>query len=230
MDVKSYILTKLLFKQSGNDNSFWKSYQDDGKRTDYSYAFRNAYWTNENFNPIYKAKVTKAYYTFTECKITDYEKLASYFDFSNCPNLNYTFAHTSFTRLKELNFTSATTATSTFANSQKLHTIDKIVINSDGSFPFENKTFQSCFGLVEIRFEGIIGTSFYIHNSPKLSKESIINIFEALSSSTSAQSVNLSKEAVNAAFQTSTGLNNGTSSDEWQMLIATKPNWTVNLT
>ena len=83
--------------------------------------------------------------------------------------------------------------------------------------------------LENIIFEGEIGKEIDIQHSHKLTKASITSIINALSSTTSGLSVTLSKTAVNTAFETSTGANNGSISTEWSALVATKTNWTINL-
>ena len=63
----------------------------------------------------------------------------------------------------------------------------------------------------------------------KLSKASITSAINGLSDTTSNLAVSFSKFAVNKAFETTVGANDGSSSSEWLALIATKPNWTINL-
>ncbi len=63
----------------------------------------------------------------------------------------------------------------------------------------------------------------------KLSKASLTSIINGLSAETSGLTVTLSKTAVNKAFETSEGANDGSTSAEWLALIATKPNWNISL-
>jgi hypothetical protein len=68
--------------------------------------------------------------------------------------------------------------------------------------------------------------------STSLSKESITSIINALSDSTSGFSVTFSKQAVDNAFGyviDDYEWFDGTNSAEWKALVATKPNWTINL-
>ena len=62
-------------------------------------------------------------------------------------------------------------------------------------------------------------------DSKKLNHDSIVKIIGVLSNNTSGLSITLSMQAVNKAFQAS----DGSISEEWYNLIATKPNWTINL-
>lgn len=63
----------------------------------------------------------------------------------------------------------------------------------------------------------------------KLSKPSITSIINCLSTTTSGLTVTLSKTAVNNAFETSEGVADGSTSQEWLNLVATKTNWTISL-
>ena len=66
-------------------------------------------------------------------------------------------------------------------------------------------------------------------DSTKLNHDSIVKIIGVLSTNTSGLTVTLSLTAVNKAFETSVGANNGSTSTEWTNLIATKTNWTIAL-
>jgi hypothetical protein len=83
--------------------------------------------------------------------------------------------------------------------------------------------------LENIRVRGRIVKSTNFQWSTKLSKDSIISIINALSTTTSGLSITLSKVAVNKAFETSEGANDGSTSAEWLNLIATRPNVSFNL-
>lgn len=62
-----------------------------------------------------------------------------------------------------------------------------------------------------------------------LSKESLISVINALSSATSGLPVALRLKCVDKEFETSAGANDGSTSEEWLNLVATKPNWTISL-
>ena len=115
----------------------------------------------------------------------------------------------------------------TFAQCTKLHTIEKLVL-SEKVYPLSS--FVNCYELENLTIEGIIGQNdFNVQWSTKLSKESIISIINALSVTTSGLTVTLSKTAVNNAFETAKGNADGSTSEEWAALIATKQNWTISL-
>ena len=63
------------------------------------------------------------------------------------------------------------------------------------------------------------------NNSDTLSIESVVNC--ALNANTVR--LTFSEEAVNKAFETSEGANDGSNSTEWKALADTKKNWTITL-
>ena len=96
-----------------------------------------------------------------------------------------------------------------------------------------NHAFFNCIELEEINVicnGGSFAADLSLQYSTKLSRASVTSIINALSSTTSGLSVTLSKTAVNKAFETSAGAGDGSTSAEWQNLIAPKSNWTISLT
>jgi hypothetical protein len=90
--------------------------------------------------------------------------------------------------------------------------------------------FYNCTDLTNLTMTGTIkANGMDLHYSTKLSKASIISVINALSDTTNALKVQLSKTAVNNAFETSSGVADGSTSEEWTTLIATKANWTIAL-
>jgi hypothetical protein len=91
-------------------------------------------------------------------------------------------------------------------------------------------TFHYAYDTEHIGFEGIIAQNgLNLQWSTKLDKESHVKLVNTLSSTTSGLSVTVSQTAVNKAFETSEGANDGSTSQEWLNLIATKPNWTISI-
>ena len=97
-----------------------------------------------------------------------------------------------------------------------LHTIDKIIVTE--RVIFSSDAFSNSTALANITFEGVIGNSINFQWSP-LSKASITNIVEHLSSTATGQTCTFKKSAKEAAF----------TDDEWSALIANKTNWTFSL-
>lgn len=89
--------------------------------------------------------------------------------------------------------------------------------------------FISLISLREIRFQGEIKVDLPISHSNNLSKDTILNVFSCLSDNVSGKTFTVRKVAVNKAFETSEGANDGVSSAEWTALVDSKPNWNISL-
>lgn len=204
---------------------FWDVFQENGNRTYYYNAFYG--WDDENTRPKYDIRPTNAYAMFNTSKVFDLVAIAEQcgivFDFSNNTNFSNTFGHSSnLTRIGEVDTRSASTLLQTFYNSQKVKSIEKVILKDDGSQTFTTP-FRWNYALEEIRFEGAIGATISFADATKLSKASIQSIIFCLLDTASGMTLTLSKTAVNNAF---TGGSTGT---EWLNLVATKPNWTISL-
>ena len=212
---------------------FWDSYQNSN-RTDYRKAFGNEGWTKETFNPKYDIRPTNSEQLFINFNFASdkfdlaehLEKLGVVLDLSGS-KLGYSFFQAMVTHLPEISTVSAPKLEWEFYWSS-VETIDKLILKSDGSQTF-NTVFQSCNHLKNLTIEGVIGQNgFDIHWSP-LSRASIESIINALSQTTSGLSITLPLSAVNKAFETKEGYDDGSVSDQWLNLIASRPNWTINL-
>ena len=110
---------------------------------------------------------------------------------------------------------------SMFTNS-KLKTIRKLVLeNTDGVKT--GNSFDNCTDLQNITIEGVLSgqsgrTDPNFQWSP-LTKASMKNVIACLSDTSVEVTATFQKTAVNAAFTT----------DEWNALVASKPNWTITL-
>lgn len=115
----------------------------------------------------------------------------------------------------------------TFAGMSLCKKIAIVRVNEATTF---NTPFQNCGALEDITFEGTIGQNgLSFQGSPKLNKASIISIINCLSTTTTGLTVTFSLTAVNNAFETSEGAADGSTSEEWLNLVATKPNVEVIL-
>ena len=128
--------------------------------------------------------------------------------------------------------TSGTNSQYTFAqlsiSNSKLVKIDKII--SSASTVFHSTTFQNCAALTHVIFEGVIATNgLNLKDSPNLDKDSITSVINCLSTDTTSLSFTLSLNAVNKAFETSEGANDGSTSVDWVALRDSKTNWTISL-
>lgn len=231
-DISGEIAIQLLdYYYRVGESEFWNTYQDNGNRTNYSFGFSGNGWTDETFDPRYDIKPTSATRMFEQCAITNLksklEARAIVLDFSNMSTASYLFQSSSITDVGVLDF-SAMPNLSTMLINAKLVNIEKLILKNDGSQTFAN-AFNYMSALVHCIVEGVIGADFDIRWSTKLDQPSIVSIINALSSTTEGLKVGLSLTAVNIAFETTEGANDGSTSDEWLNLIANKTNWTITL-
>ena len=215
---------------------FWDNYQLNGSRTSYSYAFYTSGWNDTTFKPKYNIVAKSADYMFQNSKITNLKEILANkgvtLDVSQCTQPYGIFYYTAITHIPEINLENATKINNMFYGSKNLVSVDKLILSSGTNEKTVQATnaFVDCTELENIIIEGIINTgTFDFRYSQKLNYESIKSIINALSTTTSGYAVTLSKTAVDTAFETSSGANDGSTSAEWLALIATKTNWTISL-
>lgn len=229
--------------QADKEEVFWKAITADGTRTNTQQAF--CYWSSKYIRPKLNGKdfliqptsssatnqtfANNAALKIVESKHFDFSKktrgtvatAAHYYTFSGCTSLE---------EIEDVGIKADHTYNATFRNCTSLHTIANIEV--DENTVFIDETFSNCTSLVNLGITGTLGAKinkFNLRWSTKLSRASIENIFEVLSTETSGLSITLSKDAVNKAFETAEGLNDGSTSTEWLELRATRTNWTINL-
>ena len=116
---------------------------------------------------------------------------------------------------------------SAFSGCKELETIN-------GEIDFSNVTnlgniLNSCYKLKDITIKpNSLKLSFSIP-SPVLSAESIQSTIGGLNSEVTGQTLTIPRNAAKKAFETSEGANDGDTSETWNALVASKPNWTITL-
>ena len=216
-------------------NKFWDKFQDYGKRDVYTSSF-GAGWTDEIFKPKYDIKLkgtVESYYIFQYSDIVNLKKCLEDADVKlDTSKITYAlnlFANSKIEVAPELDFTGASTI-SALSNALKLKWVDKIILSSTIAQNFIATSFSNCKVLEHCIFEGVIRmANFNMKDCVLLDKESITSVINCLSTDTSSIAVTLSLTAINKAFETSEGANDGSSSTEWQALVGTRTNWTINL-
>lgn len=197
--------------------------------------FNSNLWNDETFKPK-KDIVLKEYsrYFLTNTKIKDLKACLDdkgiKIDFSNAQYLAEFFSAGAFEHIGVIDlstFIHSVNVSNMFLQCRELNTIDKIKLGDNAAFG--GKEFINCVKLENILFEGILKTSMMLDACSLLSKASIQNIIGCLSSDSAEQSLTLNKTAVNKAFESSAGANDGSTSQQWLDLIAIKPNWTISL-
>lgn len=218
----------------------WDGIQNGGERVDYARAF-GKYWNAENFKPKYDMVPTTAPQMFDRFggeSISDappvdlagiLEQAGVKLDTSKVPNFANFFYYSSIGHSPEISVIGSTNALiGLFALCSKLTKIDKLILKADGTNVFNN-TFQKTIVLTDIVIEGVIGNNIDFAHSP-LSKASIESVLNALSDASTGKTATFSKYAVDTAFETSTDLNDGSSSAEWLKLTQEDhSNWSFSL-
>lgn len=213
-------------KQAEYD-AFWDTFQMNGSKTNYDYTFSTASWTDSNLKPKYKIQPTSAERIFSGSRAA---QLCCEIDFSNCTNLYMAFQNSSFRELPLIDGSASTNYYYLFNAAYNLRRIEKFIVNPagrlDGAFV--------CANLEEVLFDGVIcgpTTTRSLDLSPckLLNKTSIISAVSHLSDDASGFAAKFSLTSVNNAFETSEGAADGSTSQEWLNLVATKPNWTISL-
>lgn len=215
---------------------FWDNFQQNGTRGDYSSSF-GACWSKETFKPKYTIAPTNAYMMFmyfakAEAAPMDFVEMGIDLDLSKCTVMTQLFSDANISRVGVVDCRKTRDGGRyAFASSKKLVTIEKLIF-LDTPFAATNTfqyTFQSCEALVNINaIEGkICNNGLSLQWSTKLSKQSIINIINALSSTTTGLTITFSKTAINNAFGINID-NESTYTTEWNTLRGSKSNWSFS--
>lgn len=206
-------------------NEFWDNLQNNGAATDYTSCFGT--WTNdENFRPKHDLIVLNGKYMFAGSKITDLagllRELGVTFDFSQM-NTNsgaaYMFSESEITHAPVIAFLGNGNNNYAFSSARKLQSIEKIILKSSGLNYNWQSVFENCTSLTHVVFEGIFKETNVNLKWCPLSRASIESVMAALGDTATGKTLTLKQSAVNAAFTT----------EEWETLVATKPNWTITL-
>lgn len=249
-DLNSELEQTLYGTDTGGKSqydTFWDAYQENGTRGNYSFAFGGGGWTKNTLHIKYPINFPEEKDQWTRNNMSMFER---------CNYLHYSSVSDAidFTEIcKIIDFSKCKSATNIFKNAQNIFnitcdfsnalTLDNTFNSSDGGTKMNHiklkvtekctsfsSTFHYCKQLTHLTFlEGsCIAAKIAFSHSP-LNKDSIVNIINTLSSNTSNLSVSFLLSAVNTAFETATGAADGSTSAEWNALIATKPNWTISL-
>ena len=168
---------------------FWDTFQQNGQREDYTYAFQ--FWDASIFQPKYDIVLGSgnyatgmfSYFNKADANAEPADLVAllggKKLDTSKSTAVANMFNYANVSHLPELDFSNATQTTTPFQWCTNLHTIDKVILKDDGSQNI-GAICNWCTNLVEIRFEGTIGSNVSFSHSSKLSEESVDSIVDAL--------------------------------------------------
>lgn len=218
-------------------DKFWDSFQNNGNRTSYSYAFFSytstsgySAWNDETFKPKYDLKPTSAGESmFRTLSVTNFKQLlidlGISLDLSKVTTFSNGFAFSKVTHLGEIDLSSCVSLRESFRNCDVV-TIDKLIIKSTADV---TNIFLASYNLENLTIEGNISKSIDFKYQKKLTYESIISIINALSESSANQTVTFSKTAINNAFRIN--IDDETTypeGSEFYDLRNSKSNWTFN--
>lgn len=213
---------------------FWKTIQTklawysgtgwvEVPRTSYIYAFRQWY-TAKEINPLYPIEADGVTQMFESCQcitkhppITFLQPLSTYAMFNGCRELKEAIGE----------FRLTGNCSAMFNGCYALTKVNKLII--EGTVTWGTNAFALCSKLVELNIEGTIDTAFNASACVALNKASLTNVMNILSTTTSGLTCTFSKVAVDKAFETSEGANDGSISTEWTTLVNSRSNWTISL-
>ena len=220
---------------------FWDAFQQKGQRTSYRYAFYEAGWTFSNLKPRYSITPSGNCRSMFErfSSENDQKSLVAHLNelgveldlcAGTMTSAQQMFYNTrAITEVPKIDFTSCTEnngSSEVFRAATNLRRIEGIVVGENNVL---TNCFVGCTSLAHVIFEGVLAQNGLNMSNCPLDKESIESVVSVLSTTTSGLSVTLSKSAVNKAFETSVGANNGSTSAEWLALVATRSKWTISL-
>lgn len=209
---------------------FWNMFTANGTRGYYVYGFRGWGWTVAN--PLAKIRPTEQYYNILNHCPNLETIIPDNFDFSATPDIQtestsayyHTFSNNpKLKAIPDMNMPPRGMYY-TFFNCPELERIERVQIKENTVL---NRPFQALVSLKHLRIEGTIGDDMFLADSKLLDKDSILNIFECLSTTVTGKTITLNERAVDVAFETSEGAKDGKDSDEWKALIATRQNWSI---
>lgn len=225
-------------KQAEHD-AFWDAYQQNGERVDYRGLFAKSGWNDETFKPKYNIVPNYAFDMLAESAVKTSEYLKK-IDLSKSVYNGGVFRNSSVEELGVIDI-SATMAgwgfTGIFTSATNLRKIEKLVFPTDKNCSYQYP-FQYCNSLTDITIGGTIYNTISFEWCP-LTKASIVSIINALECDVDgveifetqrpATTLTLSLAAVNKAFETSEGANDGSTNEVFLGILVTPrvSNWTI---
>jgi hypothetical protein len=190
-----------------------------------TYRFAGSCWNDETFKPNRTITLgNNCNACFYACGITD---ITENIVFKNITSFSQAFQWSKVKRVPSIDVsnTANLSLAQSFANSE-LEWIEGLKVSDTTKF---SNTFNDASKLVHVIFYGTIAQNgLNLARSTLLDKESITSIINALSTTTSGLSITISTDAVNKAFETAEGANDGVSSQEFLSLLGGKK-WTIAL-
>lgn len=220
--------------QQAEYDRFWYQYITNSEASEMGdYLFAGRGWNKDTFKPGVNLAPTRANGMFQGTGIQGdlvqlLENAGITLDFSNCTMVNNLFSSAPYiTRVGIMDFRKVTYGGAEFNGARSIVTIDGIYFSENIT---SGVMFNQATALENITvLNTIVQGGYSWQHSTKLTKASITSIINALSTTTTGLTVTLSRTAVNKAFETASGANDGSTSTEWLTLKGTRSNWTVSL-
>ena len=208
---------------------FWDSYQQNGQRWNYSSCFTGTAWNDETLRPKYDIKPkwdgAAGMFRLLEFNGNLKEHFASLgitCDFSEVLSASQLFYSAQYiTEIPDLDMSSLNATGGTYLLYGCTNLKSAQIIFGEQATDLSSAFYGSS-SLENLIIGGKIGATVDIQWSTKLTKESILSIFNALSATKSGLTLTLSTTAVTNAF-------GSIESTEWINLRASKSNWTISL-
>ena len=166
---------------------FWDSYQQKGASISYYRLFSGSGWNDETFKPKYSFSPTSLAEAFKNSRITNLKQIllnqGVTISGSNYINLYYTFSDSTITHIGEIGHIHCNNIQNMCINCNNLISIDKLTIgsNAQGHLTTMINAFINCNSLEHVIIDGeITGHDCNVQWSPKLDKESLMSIINAL--------------------------------------------------
>lgn len=234
-EIHDNVLEVYKAGKKAQEQEFWDGYMKSEYTMDNMFAGRG--WNVDNFKPVKKMYPWSASGMFQGFDgLPSYEamdmvehlkKYGVTLDFSRCVSMQNCFGSANISRLGVIDIRMAKTTYYGIFASKYLKTVDELIVDENVKY---SSLFNNATALENLTITGTIGQNgFSVAQSTKLSRASIISIINALSDTTTALTVTLSKTAVDKAFETSPQASDGSQSAEWTALEGTKTNWTISL-
>lgn len=184
---------------------FWDSYQENGSRLNYNYAFAGTGWTEKIFYPKFNFKPTATYCMFYNNKfagdlVQRLEECGVSLDLSRVNDGARTFMYaTKITRIGSVNVSLAPSINEFFSWCTSLVTIDELTITETTTSG--TNMFLNCYELQNIVFNGTVGFNIGLPQSTKLTLESAVSLITHLKDY-SADTTNAYKHTVTFSSKT----------------------------
>lgn len=170
--------------QKSEYDRFWDAFQENGNRTNHTYAFCGTGWTQETFRPKYPVKpVGSAAYMFRYLLIADLkahcEQYGIVIDTSKATNVDTLFQQSIVETFGDLDTRGCNSVIGALYQATTMRTI-RIILRDDGSQTFQ-RNFTNANNLENLDIVGVIGQNgIDLHWSTELTHDSLMSVINAL--------------------------------------------------